>query len=1843
MHLFHRNNIRSDQAMKGSTGASFTSRAQRLWNQKWKHSVGLLSICAALALSGCGGGGGGAAVATGTASGGAIKGPLDCRAQGHVIATGFGGKISIGATPSVGSFAVDMKGLTLPVTITVTGCMDTITGTTQGFDLSTMVMGNAKQTTTVNITPITTLIVASAKAAKTGGGAITPTELNAAKATVLNAFGLSTSLPNPLTGVFRTVADVATLVAACEAVSEVIKRSAKATPGGASTANIMASFAADLADGVLDGAAPAGVPIPVPVATANGVNGNLIATVFDEVGTGNLVIHDVDPLTGGVKATLPSSAFANAVAAMASGISGRGVGAGRINMALTPIATNARISSKPVITLTGASPMAVAQGSVFTDPGSTVTDNVDTGLVARVTGAVNTAVVGSYTLTYNVSDAAGNAATPVTRTVNVTDQTGPVITLTGANPMTVAQGSVFTDPGSTVTDNVDTGLVATVAGAVNTATVRTYTLTYNVSDAAGNAATQLTRTVNVTDQTAPVIGLKGTNLVGVAQGATFTDPGFIASDNVYGNISAKVTFGGALNTNAAIGTIFTRTYNVSDNAGNAAVQRTRRVMILPPSATALPQIAAGSAHTVALKSDGTVVAWGGGTTNTGSPPNFGQAMVPAGLTGITSIAAGWYHTVALKSNGSVMAWGGGTTNTGKNPEFGQAIVPAGLTGITAIAAGVYHTVALKADGTVVAWGAGTTNSGAFPNYGQAMIPAGLSGVTAIAAGFQHTVALKSNGTVVAWGDNTLGQTTIPAGLTNVIAISAGGYHTVVLKADGTVVAWGANRFGQINVPTGLTGVISIAAGHYHTAALKSDGTVVVWGDNTQNQTTIPAGLTGIIAIAAGSYHTIALKSDGTLVAWGANSSGQTTFPTGLNLMDVTAPVITLTGGNITVAQGTTFTDPGYSANDDVDGNITANVAVSGGPVNTSLSGTYTLTYNVTDKAGNAATPVTRSVYVPDKIAPVITLKGTNLVGVAQGATFTDPGFTASDNVDGNITANVVTGGTVNTGAAVGTIFTRTYNVSDTAGNAAVQKTRRVMILSASATTMPQVAAGKYHTVALKSDGTLAAWGNNVYGQTTIPIGLTGITAIAVGDFHTVALKSNGTVVAWGSNSSGQTNVPAGLTGVIAIAAGQAHTVALKSDGTVVAWGAGTTNTGTTVNYGQSVPPLGLAGVTAIGAEYYQTVALKSDGTVVAWGWNGLLGQTTIPAGLSGITAIAAGGVHTVALKSNGTVVAWGDNTNGEINIPAGLAGVIAIAAGLHHTVALKSDGTVVAWGLNTSLQISVPLGLTGVIAIAAGVNYTVALKSDGTVVAWGFNNQGQTAIPTGLNLVDLTPPVITLSGGNITVAQGGTFTDPGYSAIDNLDGNITANVVTSGGPVNTGSVGTYTLTYNISDAAGNAATPVTRTVQITDQTAPVITLTGANPLSVLQGSTFTDPGSTVTDNVDTGLTATVTGTVNTASVGTYTLTYNISDAAGNAATTVTRTVNVMTTLLPTLSIAPAKVLEGSTLGTTNLVFTVTLSAASASSVTVNYATSDGTALAASDYTAANASLTITAGATTGTITLLVNADTLFEPDETLTLTLSVPTGATLGTAVATGTILNDDAGLNDTGMGQWGNAYANSFFSTQAQFPVQDADVGRDALAAAGTLTKKGGGKAGFDFTKLDALGQPLANQAATPWSCVQDNVTGLMWEVKTTTVGLRKSSHTYSWFNSNAATNGGGAGKASGGTCVDGIAGLSCDTEKYVAAVNAVGLCGFKDWRLPKKEELRSIVHYGVYSFSPTSIDTAYFPNTVSQLRSFWYWTVTPHTTNNAYAIGVEFSEGADGAHLKSAPAYVRLVRGRP
>ena len=223
----------------------------------------------------------------------------------------------------------------------------------------------------------------------------------------------------------------------------------------------------------------------------------------------------------------------------------------------------------------------------------------------------------------------------------------------------------------------------------------------------------------------------------------------------------------------------------------------------------------------------------------------------AGLSGVVAIACGSTHSVALKRDGSVWAWGSnfsgrlglGTKNYTPNPT--PAMVP-GLKDVIAISAGTDHTVALKRDGTVWAWGENNrgqvgdgTPTAQQPITMECFSPvqaAGLRDVAAISAGSGHSLALKRDGTVWQWGKDSVtanimrGPVAI-SGLSDVIAISSGGGFQHVLKRNGTVWSWGMNYIGQACVGTtntpvktpvqsvGLTGVVGIYAGASNSFAI----------------------------------------------------------------------------------------------------------------------------------------------------------------------------------------------------------------------------------------------------------------------------------------------------------------------------------------------------------------------------------------------------------------------------------------------------------------------------------------------------------------------------------------------------------------------------------------------------------------------------------------------------------------------------------------------------------------------------------------------------------------------------------------------------------------------------------------------------------------------------------------------------------------------------------------------------------------------------------------------------------------------------------------------------------------
>ncbi len=231
--------------------------------------------------------------------------------------------------------------------------------------------------------------------------------------------------------------------------------------------------------------------------------------------------------------------------------------------------------------------------------------------------------------------------------------------------------------------------------------------------------------------------------------------------------------------------------------------------------------------------------------------------------------------------------------------------------------------------------------------------------------------------------------------------------------------------------------------------------------------------------------------------------------------------------------------------------------------------------------------------------------------------------------------------------------------------------------------------------------------------------------------------------------------------------------------------------------------------------------------------------------------------------------------------------------------------------------------------------------------------------------------------------------------------------------------------------------------------------------------------------------------------------------------------------------------------------------------------------------------------------------------------------------------------LNDTGIDfcrdhASGADTAVSATTTCQPLPThgaQDARYGRDAAAAKGVLPKVGAGGKGFDFSKISNSGAVLPASATlgtgpADWACTYDNNTGLMWEVKTTS-GLRSQSHTYTWYDS-VHNYGGNPGTASGGSCA--TVGR-CDTEKLVADVNAAGLCGKTDWRMPTLQELYNLADRGRVN---PAIDPAYFPNT---LASF-FWSASPYAGNSDDAWYVYFYDSFNYWGDRSYAGHVRLVR---
>jgi len=335
-----------------------------------------------------------------------------------------------------------------------------------------------------------------------------------------------------------------------------------------------------------------------------------------------------------------------------------------------------------------------------------------------------------------------------------------------------------------------------------------------------------------------------------------------------------------------------------------------------------------------------------------------------------------------------------------------------------------------------------------------------------------------------------------------------------------------------------------------------------------------------------------------------------------------------------------------------------------------------------------------------------------------------------------------------------------------------------------------IAAGNTYVLALKTDGTLWAWGDNSFGQfgngtSTSSYVPTKIGSdndwkeVALGWGYTIAVKTDGTLWAWGNNSSGQLgdgtavnkSIPTQIgtsTDWKTISVGTTHAIALKTNGTLWAWGYnyyGQLGNGS--NTSKNVPTqIGTATWETISAGGNSTVAIKTDGSLWAWGNNdqkqlgdGSSNNKNVPTQISTTTdwkTISAGGNYMIAVKTNGTLWAWGNNNSGQLgtgtivaeNVPRQIGTSTTwktIDTGSGFAFAIKTDNSLWAWGANsygqygnsttTNSLIPIQVGSDNNWQMASGSDrYSVTLKTDSTVWTCGSNDDGQLATGSRLNI-----------------------------------------------------------------------------------------------------------------------------------------------------------------------------------------------------------------------------------------------------------------------------------------------------------------------------------------------------------------------------------------------------------------------------------------------------------------------------------------------------------------------------
>jgi len=844
--------------------------------------------------------------------------------------------------------------------------------------------------------------------------------------------------------------------------------------------------------------------------------------------------------------------------------------------------------------------------------------------------------------------------------------------------------------------------------------------------------------------------------------------------------------------------------------------------------TSWTSVSASVNHTAAIRNDGRIYIWGLNTSgqlgdNTAiSKSNPVSLASPFDTSSWTQVDLGRDFALARRLDGKLYAWGfndlgqlgivnstfpiGGDTLNRSNP------VLISDSSWIQVSAGFDHSLAIRSDNTLWTWGSSVAIG---------LVTEPMSWL-AVSGGATHTLGIRDNGTLWTWGTNDQGQlgnsttvirlSPVQIGLTRWASVSAGSSYSHAIDQAGLLYAWGLNSSGQLGdnssinksspVQIGSSSWIEVTDGVNHTLAIDADGRLYGWGQFTSGQTGVYDEIYSWTQITSG----LGLRTDGTLWAWGQLTGDGTTIirssPVQIGSSDWSsiAPIFSMIDPKAALKTNGTLWMWGTNALGQLGQNDTINRS---SPVQ--VAGSWN---QISVQSGHAAAR---------NVSNIIYTWGKNEAGqLGDGTTIDKSSPVLLSGAFGTTSWTSVSVGWSHTAALRNDniIYIWGWNNQGQLGTGLTTSRSNPVTLDGAFATSSFVAvsSGALHTLAVRSDSRLVAWGYNLEGSlgdnttinksTPVVIGTSSWSVVTAARTNNLAVTTTGTLWFWGadggSGSSAQNatinrSAPTQI-GALTNWASAGVVSAINNLGVAFVWGSGgsanTSNTyllNTTVDASSPVqvggfrwPPtkyyspqqVGTSSFSLVSAGSSYSMGINAEDLLYGWGVNNSGQQadgTTVAKSspvqitTSSYISVSAGFDHVLAIASNGTLWTWGNSA--AIGLVVQPQSWSEISSGSSHTLAIRSDGALFAWGIGTSGQLGntlaisnsspVQVGTSSWSQVKAGTNVSLAIDTNNRLFGWGLNTSAQLGIGV---ITNRSSPVLITSGSWIGLAAGGTHT-----------------------------------------------------------------------------------------------------------------------------------------------------------------------------------------------------------------------------------------------------------------------------------------------------------------------------------------------------------------------------------------------------------------------------------------------------------------------------------------------------